>query len=106
MARLTSFVLRHRRLVAIFWLAVFVAAMAGSSRVSDRLAVDFSLPGQPGSTTAAEITQLYGNGGSLAPSVEVVTVAQGQSVAQNQAKIAAAFDAVRQGSPALRVVDY
>jgi RND superfamily putative drug exporter len=106
MARLTSFVLRHRRLVAVFWLAVFVAAMAGSSRVSDRLGIDFSLPGQPGSTTAAEITQLYGNGGSLAPSVEVVTVPQGQTVAQDQAKIAAAFDAVRQGSPALRVVDY
>jgi RND superfamily putative drug exporter len=106
MRTLTSFVLRHRRLVAVGWLVVFVIAMAGAGKVSDRLSVDFSLPGQPGSNTAAEITRIYGNGGSLAPTILVATVPQSQTVAQSQAAIAGAFDAVRQQVPQLRVVDH
>jgi len=102
----TALILRHRRLVAVAWLALFVAGMAGSGRLSDRLSIDFSLPGQPGSDAAAAITRTYGNGGAIAPSILVATVPPGQTVAADQARIGAAFDAVRRQMPQLRVVDY
>ena len=106
MRRLTSFVLRHRRLVAAAWVALFIAGMAGAGRVSDRLSLDFSLPGQPGSNAASDITRIYGNGGAMDPSILAVEVAAPATVAQEQSRIAAAFDAVRRQVPQLRVVDY
>ena len=105
MRRLTSIVLSHRRLVVVAWLVLLVAGMVGSGRVSDRLSIDFSLPGQPGSTTAAEITRIYGNGGSQPPAILVATVPPGRTVADDQPRLAAAFDAVRRQLPGLRVVD-
>ena len=48
MGRLARFVLRHRRAVMLAWLAIFVAGVVGSGQLSNRLKVDFSLPGQPG----------------------------------------------------------
>ena len=47
-----EFVLRHRRWVMVFWLIVMVAGGATSGKTSDRLTIDFSLPGQPGTEAA------------------------------------------------------
>ena len=106
MPRLTSFVLRHRRRVIAGWFVLLVAGMVGAGRLSDRLSIDFSMPGQPGSNTASEITRIYGNGGGQAPAILVATVAPGQAVGGSETRIAAAFDAVRTQVPGLRVVDY
>jgi RND superfamily putative drug exporter len=48
MTPLTTFVLRQRRWVSGFWLIMLIAGGAGAGKVSQRLTVDFSLPGQPG----------------------------------------------------------
>src|SRR5205807_9331264 len=106
MRRLTSSVLRHRRIVAATWFLLLVAGLIGAGRVSDRLSIDFSLPGQPGSTTASEITRLYGNGGSQPPAILTATLPAGHTVAADEARLAAAFDAVRHQVPGLRVVDF
>jgi hypothetical protein len=45
--RITGYVLRHRKAVILFWLAVFIAGGTGAGQVSKRLSFDFSLPGQP-----------------------------------------------------------
>jgi RND superfamily putative drug exporter len=99
-------VLRHRRAVIAIWLVLLVAGGAASGQVSKRLSYDFSLPGQPGYETAAQIIHIYGNGGDAAPAIAVVSVPAGQSVAADQSAISAAFDQVRQRQPSLRVVDF
>ena len=92
--RVAGFVLRHRRIVVAVWLVLFVAGAAGASHVSDRLKVDFSLPGQPGYETAQKMLHSYGNGGQP-PSVLTVTVPAGESVRADAARIAAAFSRLR-----------
>jgi putative drug exporter of the RND superfamily len=104
--RLAGLVLRHRRLVIAFWLVLLVAGVAGAGRVSSRLSLDFSLPGQPGYETAKQIKRIYGNGGDQPPSILLVTVPSRQTVGHDEAAIAAAFARVRQAEPRLRVVDY
>jgi RND superfamily putative drug exporter len=105
-ARLTRFVLAHRRLVIGSWLVVFLAGAAGASHVSNRLALDFSLPGQPGYETAQKIVRTYGNGGIIPPAIAVVTVPPGQTVHAEQTQIAAAFARVKRSIPVVRVVDF
>jgi RND superfamily putative drug exporter len=105
-ARLTRFVLAHRRLVIVGWLTVLLAGAAGASHVSNRLALDFSLPGQPGYETAQKIVRAYGNGGIVPPAIAVVTVPPGQTVRAEQAQIAAAFAQVKRSIPVVRVVDF
>src|SRR5215831_5360343 len=78
--RLARFVLAHRRLVIVLWLLLLPAGIYGASHVSNRLKVDFSLPGQPGYETAKKITHLYGNGGDTDPTVVLVTLPPGHTV--------------------------
>ena len=106
LARLTRFVLVHRRLVIAGWLVVLIAGAAGASHVSDRLQLDFSLPGQPGYETAQKIVRTYGNGGIIPPAIAVVTVPARQTVHSERARIAAAFQRVRTSMPYVRVVDF
>jgi putative drug exporter of the RND superfamily len=103
---LARFVLAHRKLVALFWLVAFIAGVIATPHVQNRLSVDFSLPGQPGYETGQKILHTWGNGGLSSPDIVVVTVPAGQSVTQDQAPIAAAFQQVRISQPQLRVVDY
>src|SRR4051794_34828211 len=89
-----EFVLRHRRWVIGFWLLVIVVGAALSSKVNDRLTIDFSLPGQPGPETAGKIQALVGNGGFTSPYLVTVTVPQGQTVTRGKDAdaVARAFD--------------
>ncbi|HJQ44590.1 MAG TPA: MMPL family transporter, partial [Jatrophihabitantaceae bacterium] len=107
MRRWAEFVLHHRRLVVIFWLAVIVIGGALSSKVNDRLTVDFSLPGQPGTDTAQKIQDLVGNGGFTAPYLTTVTLPAGQKVTGNEAAVRDTFEAINGSVPGqqLRLVD-
>jgi RND superfamily putative drug exporter len=102
--RLTRFVLRHRALVAVFWLVLLVAGGATSATTVDRLTVDFSLPGQPGYETEKEIVSTYGNGPDEGSSILLVTVPAGRTVAQEQAKVDGVFVAVAKALPGFRVI--
>ena len=106
LARLATFVLRHRWLVIVSWLVLLVAGGISAGRVSKRLSFDFSLPGQPGYETAKQIEATYGNGGEAAPSILVVTVPRGGTVDRDEQVIAAGMQRVRAALPQLRVVDY
>jgi RND superfamily putative drug exporter len=98
--RLTEFVLRHRKLVVIAWLLLFLAGGAVSQRTSDRLTIDFSLPGQPGYETEKQILQHYGNGGLTQPIIAAVTVDGGDVVAVGEKT----FTNLQQKVPAVRVI--
>jgi putative drug exporter of the RND superfamily len=105
-ARLARFVLAHRRLVVVLWLLLLPAGIYGASHVSNRLKVDFSLPGQPGYETAEKITHLYGNGGDTDPTVLLVTLPPGHTVARDAPELGRAFAGARGAVPRDRIVDY
>ena len=104
MASLTSFVLRHRKLVIIGWLLLMVAGGATSQKAINRLNFDFSLPGQPGYETSKQILKTYGNGGDQAPLVPILTLAPGSTVPNSRGVVTAAFAAVQKAVPAARLV--
>jgi putative drug exporter of the RND superfamily len=106
MVRLAEFVLRHRRLVMVFWLLMFVVGIGAASQVTNRLTVDFSLPGQPGYETEKQLLDTFGNGGSNSPTIAVVTVPKGTTVKAEMAKITPVFDAIDKALPGTRMVDY
>ncbi|MGA3220264.1 MAG: MMPL family transporter [Acidimicrobiales bacterium] len=106
LGRVALAVLAHRRLVLACWMVVLVLGGAAAGAVSNRLSVDFSLPGQPGYETSVKILSIYHNGGENPPSVAVVTVPPDQDVLADQARIDVAFAGLRRAEPSLRVVDY
>jgi RND superfamily putative drug exporter len=107
MSSLTRFVLRHKALVALFWLAVTVAGVLTVSGTTHRMTNDFSMPGQSFKVDN-QIVRTYGNGGSQAPFVPVLTAPAGQrisdpAVARQTGRI---FAAVAAALPRARVADY
>ena len=105
MDRLAHFVLRHRRLVGLFWLVVLLGGGAAASQVGGRLTVDFSLPGQPGYSTEQQLVRSFGVS-SQSAFVPVVTLPPGRTVGQERQRIAQVFAAVREQVPNVRVLDF
>ena len=106
MVRLAELVLRHRRLVMLFWLVMFVVGGVAAGQTSERLTVDFSLPGQPGYETEKQILATFHNGGSNPPTIAVVTVPEGESVDDNLDAITAVVGQVQAALPGTRVLSY
>jgi RND superfamily putative drug exporter len=106
MTRLAEFVLRHRLLVVIFWVLMIPVGGFAAGQTTDRLTVDFSLPGQPGYQTEKQILQVFGNGGSNPPTIAVVTVPEGTTVDDQLSKITPVFDEIKAALPRTRFVDY
>jgi len=99
-----EFVLRHRLIVSVTWFTLLIAGGAAAGQLSDRLSFDFSLPGQPGYETERQIEETYGVS-SFDTFVPLLTVPEGQTVAENEPAVAAVFEAIRTELPQLRVVD-
>src|SRR3954451_11412168 len=108
MRRIAEFVLRHRRLVGVFWVVVVIAGLALTQRTNDRLVIDFSLPRQPGTQTANpddrevqggpqtanQIDREFHAGGKTAPFLISVTLPQGQTVTGSKAAVGRTFATV------------
>jgi RND superfamily putative drug exporter len=56
--RWTTFVLRHRHAVVVFWIAVVALGVWSATRLHDRLETSFSVPGT-GSDRAAELLERH-----------------------------------------------
>ena len=79
--RLTRWVLRHRLLVVVGWLALTGAGVAAVSPATSAMTSDFgALPGRPGYETNQQVLHTYGNGGAADPLVLVVTLPKGTTV--------------------------
>ncbi|MDX6360336.1 MAG: putative drug exporter of the superfamily, partial [Nocardioidaceae bacterium] len=105
MRRLGEFVLRHRLLIVVGWVLVMVAGGAVAGTVTNRMTVNFSLPGQPGDTAANKIIAEFHNGGNTSPLLATVTLPQGQTITGHEAEVAKAFAALASAKEPLRVVD-
>jgi RND superfamily putative drug exporter len=100
-----EFVLRHRKWVVGFWGLIVVFGIVAAGKTADRLTVDFSLPGQPGTEAANKIQDLFGNGGNTSPYVLTVTMPAGQKITGHEPEIAKTFTAVAATVPRVRVLD-
>ncbi|MEV5830876.1 MMPL family transporter [Spirillospora sp. NPDC052242] len=79
MNRFSGFVLRHRLLVGLLWLAAACAGVFAVTQVPDRLAEDFAPPGSAARDANAAIAAAYRSGGDEKPVVPVVTLPPGAS---------------------------
>jgi RND superfamily putative drug exporter len=105
MRRLGEMVLRHRLLIVVAWVVIAVAGGAVASTVTDRMTVNFSLPGQPGDTAANKIIAAFHNGGNTTPILATITLPQGQTITGHEAEVAKAFASVGSADVPFRVVD-
>ncbi|HEX9526504.1 MAG TPA: hypothetical protein VF951_03325, partial [Streptosporangiaceae bacterium] len=107
MPSLTRFVLRHKALVAMFWLAVTVAGVLTVGGTTHRMTNNFSMPGQAFKVDN-QIIRTYGNGGSQSPLVPVLTVPAGQRISDRAvaAQTGRIFAAATAALPHARVADY
>jgi RND superfamily putative drug exporter len=81
MAPLTRWVLAHKRIVVLFWVAVTLIGMASAGSATKALKQKFSVPGKEGWVTNEQIAhQFRGTGGNNSPLLPVVTLPAGKSV--------------------------
>ncbi len=104
----SRFVLAHKKIVVISWLLIFIIAVASVGKSVNALSQDFSVPGREGSQTNEEILATYGNGGSNAPMVPVVTLPEGTTVDSPGVKdeLASLFANLQSVAPAARMASF
>ena len=107
MPSLTRFVLRHKALVVLFWLAVAVAGALTIGGTTHRMTNNFSMPGQAFKVDN-QIVRTYGNGGSQDPFVPVLTAPPGQRITDPAvaARTGRIFAAAAAALPHARIADY
>jgi putative drug exporter of the RND superfamily len=98
MRRSTDWVLGHRLLVALAWVAVAGVGGVLAPTTVDRLSYEFALPGQPAYETNVEIQQRFSGGGVDDPLALVVSGTDAQQQAVRLAR------AVEDAAPGTRTV--
>jgi putative drug exporter of the RND superfamily len=107
MSTLTRFVLRHKLLVLVAWLALAVAGAMTAAATTKRLTNSFAMPGAA-FRTDARIQAMYLHTGAQDPVVPVITLPAGTTIHTPgvAAQLDHAFAAARQVIPTARVSDY
>ena len=105
---ISRFVLRHKGMVALVWLAVVVASVAALPAVFDALSQDFDNPGTESTDANIELIRTYGNGAYAAPLVPVVTLPEGTTVDSPGVRneLAAVFGRISEARPETRVASW
>jgi putative drug exporter of the RND superfamily len=103
MQALTRFVMRHKLLVTMLWLAVAAAGVMTISGTTHRMTNNFAMPGQAFKVDN-QIAREYGNGGSQPPYVAVLTAPAGQRA--DAAVSGKVFGALHSAVPHARIADY
>src|SRR5271166_3749503 len=109
MAQLTRWVLAHKRVVVVFWVALTLVGMASAGSASKALKQKLSVPGREGWVTNQQIARDFrGTGGNGAPLLPVVTLPAGQSPSSHRVRgELGAIEARLLGAlPASRVAGY
>jgi RND superfamily putative drug exporter len=108
MTHFTRWILRHKLVVAGFWLALLIIGGATTQNATNALSVKFDLPGQEGYVANSNILHLYGTDPTNPPFVTVVTLPAGTTVASPhvQTQLAHAFGQIAARVRGARVVSY
>jgi putative drug exporter of the RND superfamily len=87
MELLTRWVLAHKRIVVLFWVALTLIGMASAGSATKALKQNVTVPGKEGWITNQRIAQgFHGTGGNNAPLLPVVTLPAGASVSSSTVK--------------------
>ena len=107
MSTVTRFVLRHKLLVMVAWLALAAAGAMTASATTKRLTNSYAMPGAAFHTDA-RIQALYLHTDAQDPTVPVITLPAGTTVHTPgvAARLGRAFATARGVLPAARVSDY
>jgi putative drug exporter of the RND superfamily len=105
--RLARSLLRRRKMVGLFWLAVAIAGIALVGPIAGRLTSSTTFPGLPSYQAGLAIMHTYDNGGNNSPIVVVVTLPADERAesARGRAALDATFSPLS-GEQSLRVVSY
>jgi RND superfamily putative drug exporter len=108
LASISRFVLRHKLLVVLFWVALTVAGVVSTGPVGDAISTRFDLPGRESTEVNTEIARGYGAGGFGNPYTVVVRLPEGASADDPAVKdeLAAVLDKVELDAPETRSVSY
>ncbi len=109
MVAITRWILRHRLLVAAFWIVVALVGLRSSGSATKALSQQFNPPaGYEGIDTNNAILHTYGTGGDIPPLIPVIALPRGVTVATPGmgARLAAAFARVEAALPRARVASY
>ena len=106
MRSLTRFVLAHKRIVVIGWIALTIAGIAASGAATERLTNDSSIPDTEGWETTIAIAERYD--GSSRPLLPVVTLPAGTTVDSPgvKAELAAVDARLRRALPQSRIASF
>src|SRR4051794_33838843 len=77
LASLTSWVLAHKRLVAVCWLVLPLVGFYGAAKATDALNENFTTPDSASTITNERIVSRCASGGAPPPLVAVVTLPPG-----------------------------
>ena len=110
MSSLTRWVLAHKRIVVVGWIALTIAGVAASGPASERLTNDSSVPKTEGWETTVAIARLYDRTpeGSGSPLLPVVTLPAGTTVDSPgvKAQLAAVDARLRSALPHARIASF
>ncbi|HSD80488.1 MAG TPA: hypothetical protein VLB47_07500, partial [Solirubrobacteraceae bacterium] len=106
MSALTRWVLAHKRIVVLGWIALTIAGIVASGPASDRLTNDSSVPDKEGWETTSAIAERYEGDGS--PLLPVVTLPAGETVDSPgvKAELAAVDARLRRALPQARIASF
>jgi putative drug exporter of the RND superfamily len=106
---LTRWVLAHKRLVVIGWIALTFAGIAAAGPASKALKAEFSVPDKESWKTNVEIAERYGSDrNGTAPLVPVVTLGEGKTVGSPgvSAELKRVDERLRAALPGARIASY
>jgi putative drug exporter of the RND superfamily len=104
----TRWILSHKRVVAIFWVAVTLIGIASVGTSTSSFSKTFTVPGREGFATNARILKTYHGGGNNAPLVPVVTLPSGVSASSPAARSGLEWieSKLRRAIPGTRTVSF
>ena len=108
MTTLTRWVLAHKKLVVVLWVALTVAGVAAIGPANRSFEQQFTLPGTEAFAANSQIAATYGSGGDVAPIVPVVSLPAGRTVDSPgvTAELTSALARIRAAIPHSRVASY
>jgi putative drug exporter of the RND superfamily len=106
---ITRWVLAHKRVVTVFWLALTLVGMASANKATKAMDQKFSVPGKEGWETNVAIKEHFGgSGGDSAPIVPVVSLPKGKTVSSPgvRARLAQVDSRLHKALPGARIASY